>query len=105
MNISLALLVGYVSMFAYDNNLPFRITSYKESAKDRLFNTHRQGRAIDLSTKGWPELKIKELCKKMNVKFYDTAAISYHTRKPTACVYHKTKHGAYHLHIQTKELK
>ena len=105
-NASLSILIAHAAIFAYNNGVPFRITSYKEDdgrPLERIFNTHKQGRAVDISVRHWKQSTIIKLCDDINKKYKDIAAISYYTRRPMACVHHKTKNGAIHMHLQVKE--
>ncbi len=105
MNATLAILYAYASIFAFNNNLPIRITSHLEDKnhprpKVRVFNTHKDGRALDLSVRGWSRSKMVELCKRMNKELAHFGAISYYSKKAKPCVLHRGR--GLHIHLQSR---
>lgn len=101
-NPKLLLLFAELCVYAHNNNLPVVITSMREDVPGREYKTHKEGRAFDVSTKGWDIKNIKEVEYNFNDQFCDIAAIGYESRKPKAVVYHKINDGAYHFHFQVK---
>jgi hypothetical protein len=100
---NLLILLGAFSLYANQNGkLPVTITSIRDHAKGRTSTSHRTGRAIDISSRSWPNDKIKGVCDMLNKKYKDIAAISKSDNKPRACVYHKVKDGVLHFHLQVR---
>lgn len=99
---NLLLLIGFFATYAQQNSLPFRITSLKGPAENRIYSCHKDGRCADLSLRRWSKHHIANICKIMNDKYKSVAAISYKQRKPVACLMHKVKGNAYHFHLQVK---
>jgi len=95
-------LLGAAILRCHNVNLPCTITSIREHVEGRAHNTHKDGRAFDLSTVGWTNQNVIDFCKFINENYKGIAAISASDLKPRACVYHKIDGGAYHLHLQTR---
>ena len=56
-------------------------------------------RGLDLRSKHLPEKKCREIEREINQKWsYDSDR-----KDMKVCLYHKTKHGAYHFHIQVHD--
>jgi len=86
-------------LFCEVNRLPFKVTSLisdRENVKAKS-KTHEQGRAFDLSVKGWTEQDINRFVFLMNRDYSDIAAVSASDLEPRAVVYHDN-----HLHIQVR---
>lgn len=86
------------------NNCPFLITASKSTdAEDRALNriskTHKEGRAIDLTSKGWSKEKIEEFIAYFSHKYADVAAIGING--PRLILYHNSGNGE-HFHVQIK---
>ena len=101
-----ALLVLHTATVLYCNeyNLPCEVTSIM-SDRDGLnesTQTHVEGRAFDLSVKGWTDTHIHRFVYLMNRDYADIAAISQSDLKPRAVVYHDVGHGE-HLHFQVRK--
>lgn len=86
-------------------NVSFQVTetftTKEEDEKiNRLHDTHRTGRAFDLSVRGegWGKKFRKEFCEHFNAKYRDVAAVSSSTLKPRLCVDHVGT--APHIHVQ-----
>ena len=94
-----------IDMYWYclSKNMPFTVTSTVRTVEENnrvgaSHLTHVQGRAFDLSVRGWGKKFRKEFCNKYNVKYEKQAAISSSTLKPTLCVDHVGT--APHIHVQ-----
>jgi len=89
--------------FCMSHNMPFIVTdtfsTIEEDKKiNRKHDTHRTGRAFDISVKGWGKKFRKEFCKHFNLKYEKEAAISSRTGYPLLCVDHVGT--AAHIHVQ-----
>jgi hypothetical protein len=105
---SLAMIVAAMSGYCQKHKLRLQITdSISTYAEDtflkRVSRTHREGRAIDLSVRGWEKSDIEMFVDFWNGHHYnkDYGAISASTMKPKLVYYHDAGHGK-HLHIQVK---
>ena len=95
-------MLSTVALYCTEFNLPLTITSLKEEVKGRVSNTHRDGRAMDISVKGWPDLHIYRLKRILNRDFKEVAAISASDNKPRAAIVHAIEGNALHFHLQSK---
>lgn len=96
-------ILGHMSHYCLDNELPFVVTDTVSTLKeDQSINrghaTHRQGRAFDISVKGWDELDIRGFVEFFNEQWKSVAAISSETGEPTLVIDHVGT--ARHLHVQ-----
>jgi len=90
--------------WAVDNSLSFTITAtvsnwLEDRVLGRVSSSHRERRAFDLSIHGWTDENIREFTNHFNFKYYDEAAISGETGKPTLVLCHDNGHGR-HIHVQ-----
>jgi hypothetical protein len=99
-------LLDFAVDFATDHDLPILITSIirpkiKGVSKSK---THEEGRAFDLSVRGWTKELIKKLVNQLNEKF-KTGAISSTDLKEREVVYEDgvTAGTAPHLHFQVRK--
>ena len=88
MTITMAALLGLFAEYCYTNNLPFKVTSITEDVRGRVTTTHREGRAVDLSTKGWTVNDIETATQYFNSRYSPLCAISKSDLKPRCLVYH-----------------
>ena len=93
-----------MAMYCLEKNIPFKINSTVSTMEEdekygRVSNTHREGRAIDLSVEGWSENQRLIFCKIFNEKYKKEAAVSGKSFTPLLCVYGDQQHLA-HIHIQ-----
>ena len=93
-------MLAFISEYTSEYDLPFLITSLREDAPGRKHNTHKEGRAVDLSVRDWSNFHIQTLLFKFKKKFKGRGAYNS-SGENRPIVYHKTEHGAYHFHIQT----
>lgn len=89
--------------YCNERNMPFKVTSLIRTPQHNISigstsSTHPEGRAFDMSVRGWQAYDIGDFVDHFNRKYKDIAAISSSTRKPTLVVYHVGT--AEHLHIQ-----
>lgn len=98
---NLLLLFAHINKYAYDNNLPVTVTSITGAAFGRRTRTHKEGRAIDVSLRGWPEEFIEDIELTFNKLFKNEAAISASDLKPRAIVVHDAGTGN-HIHAQVR---
>lgn len=95
-------MLAFVSRFAHEHNLPCLISSITDPAKNRVTKSHAQGRAFDLSIRGWPIGKIKLLIYLINERFKKVGAIGRKSGLSRPVVYHKVKGNVYHFHFQVR---
>jgi len=88
-------------LYCGEFKLPCVVTSVVEHLDVRVSMTHDDGRAIDISVKGWDDFHIHRIQYHLNKKFADIAAISYSDGLPRAIVYHDVGLGK-HFHLQVK---
>src|SRR3990167_760443 len=100
MNQALIIVLGYASYFCNLSNLPCLITSIFDEAIGRQTDTHREGRAFDISVRNWGKEDIEEFIDFMNRRVGYLGAISNSDGKQRVVVYHKVKGNEYHLHAQ-----
>lgn len=98
------MLIGEMAIWSWVNNMPFIVTETlttfdEDSALKRMSATHREGRAFDVSTRGWSETKIQEFIAIFGQKYNAIAALNPKDGKPQLIVRHDTGRGD-HFHIQ-----
>ena len=98
---NLLFLFAIFYQYATYHDLPVKVTSIMEHVDGRLTKTHAQGRAIDLSLKGWTEEHIKDVSDILNTHCKDIAAISASDGVPRAVVVHGKDENR-HFHLQVK---
>jgi len=86
-------------MFAEAHNLPVNITNIRHKFATSKSNTHPEGRAIDVSVKGWLDPDIYKCVDFLNEKVKHLGAISFATGKPRVVYYHDGGMGK-HFHLQ-----
>lgn len=89
--------------FCLSKNMPFVVTdtvstAAEDSAINRRHTTHREGRAFDISVKGWGKKFRREFCAIYDQKYKDYAAISSSNLQPKLCVDHVGTGP--HIHVQ-----
>lgn len=94
------LLLGALTEYCYVNNLPVTITSIIEDVDGRQSQTHKEGRAVDISVRGWEPEHITKLLTYLNSKYRLIAAISKSDGEPRAAIYHEGI--GWHLHLQVR---
>ena len=90
-------------LYCKEHNILLVITSINSDRKNinSVSTTHEEGRAVDISTNGWPDLHINRLCYRLNRDHGDIAAISAKDLIPRAAIYHNSGYGA-HIHLQVR---
>jgi hypothetical protein len=93
-----------MNLWCYERNLPFNVTStistiHEDKKLGRTSDSHRTGRAIDVSLRGWDHLAVGDFVTHFNRRYYNVAAIASDSGKPTLIP--DVRHGsAPHFHIQ-----
>lgn len=100
----LAMIFFDMKDYCDEKGLPFCLTSFIRSIeRDKQLGasskTHQQGRAFDLSVKGWDVYAITDFINHFNLKYKHLAAISVEDLMPRLVVYHEGT-TSWHLHIQ-----
>ena len=90
-------------LFCKEHNIILVISSIKSDRKNvtAVSTTHEEGRAIDISTKGWPAVLIHRFCHHINRSYGDVAAVSRSDNIPRAALYHDAGFGS-HVHLQCR---
>jgi hypothetical protein len=83
------------------NKLPVEITAINDKIP-RLFQTHTEHRAIDISTRGWTYYDIAACMRYFSncKECQELGAISARTSEPTPLVYHRGT--GWHFHLQVR---
>lgn len=97
------MLLGEMIQWCVDNNLSCVITDTVSTISEdtylkRVSSTHRDGRAFDISSKGWSDDNIKTFMDYFSTKYSKIAAVNS-DNEPVLIVYHNAGTG-YHLHVQ-----
>lgn len=94
-----------LSLYDYclDKNIPLTVTETvttlaEDEALKRVSNTHRTGRAFDISVIGWTESEILACCAYFNARYASLAATV--NGAPVLAVYEKNAAGGRHIHFQ-----
>lgn len=96
------IVLGYLKYFCEQTGLPLILTNVLNKYPESISETHPDGRAFDVSLKGWPEDLIKKCIIFLEDKCMHFAPISLRTGKPRLILRHDIGLGD-HLHIQTKK--
>ncbi len=101
---NLLILLGTLLKFADSRKLPVNITSIISDRKNVVSKstTHEQGRALDVSIKGWKTKDIEDIEKLMLHNHKGIAAISAKDNKPRPVVFHNYMNQGNHIHIQVR---
>lgn len=100
---SMLVLFTRAVLYCKEYNLPCVITSIKGD-RDNIKSsskTHSEGRAIDMSVKGWTDQHVHRFCFIINRDYSDIAAISSTDNVPRAAIFHDSGYGP-HIHLQVK---
>ena len=88
--------------WAEDRGLPVLVTSMKtDKVSGRVSTTHEEGRAIDISIKGWDVDSIDNIVFDLNKKLANVGAISKKDGISRAIVVHNAGSGM-HFHLQSR---
>jgi hypothetical protein len=89
--------------WADDRSLPVVLTStVRGRLPESTSDTHGEGRAFDVSVRGWAEDQILECAKYFNDQYAKDYGTGPMGKPPLVVVYHKTETGAYHFHFQVR---
>ena len=93
-------------LYAHTRGLPVNVTSIIHDRGDiqTVSTTHEDGRAIDVSSKGWTTVEVNKAEKHFNETFRSIGAISYSDGVSRAMVHHDSGFGA-HFHLQIRRIK
>jgi len=98
----LLIVLGHFMIFAEKNNLPVKVTSIIHDRENvqAVSRTHETGRAIDISSKGWPEHKVQEATEQLLHIANHYGAISYSDGERRVIIHHEYKGQGDHFHLQ-----
>lgn len=97
--------INDMAEWAQANGCPFEITDAvstpaEDHALARVSETHRTGRAFDLSTHGWDDAKAATFCEHFEEEYAQVAAISAKTGKRELILRHEVGNHGDHFHVQ-----
>ena len=103
MSISPYLLEIFASftLWSHQRGLPVVVTSIIDDSVKRVSSTHKTGRAIDISARGWDKVSIKEAVEHFNFIYKRYGAVSYSDGQARAIVFHNSGYGD-HFHLQVR---
>lgn len=93
------LVLAYFSMFCWEKKLPCIVTSVFEEIFERSTETHKEGRAVDVSVKGFGPKDIGDCIDYLNKNVGHLGAYSSSDNKQRVAIYHNVGFGN-HLHLQ-----
>lgn len=94
-------MIAFTSDYCIKYNLPCLVTSLREEVEGRKFSTHRDGRAVDFSCRGWNDFHIARFQHEFRTHFKGKGAYNRAgTVRPI--VWHKIPGGASHFHMQVR---
>jgi len=96
---ALVIVLGVVLQFCKGHMLECKVTNIKHKFPQSESNTHPEGRAFDVSVKGWKEEDIHGCMKYVRRKVGNLGAISNKSNDHTIAVFHNVGLGP-HLHFQ-----
>jgi hypothetical protein len=101
----LLVILGDILLWSLSKKLAVNITSLMREMNDGISEskTHQEGRAFDLSVKGWTLEQIKELASYINLKYSAIGAKSAKDGSVNTCFYHNNGHG-WHFHVQVRPI-
>lgn len=99
----LLLVMADLIVWGIERGIPIMITDTvsdlnEDAALERVSSTHREGRAFDVSAKGWTTEQIEECVRSFSFKYRNIAALSKHG-DPRLVYVHDAGTGK-HLHFQ-----
>ena len=93
------LVLAHFSFFCWKNNLPCVVTSVFEEVFGRTSDTHKEGRAVDVSVKGFGPQDIRNCIDYLNKNVGHLGAYSSSDNQQMVAVYHNVGFGN-HIHLQ-----
>ena len=94
-------MIAFTYEYCTQYNLPCVITSLMEDAPNRKFKTHSDGRAADLSSRGWGDFHIARFQHEFKKVFKGKGAFNS-KGEDRPIVYHKVEGGVSHFHMQVR---
>jgi len=90
-------------LWAEKEGLTITVTSLLRESDDGISEstTHQEGRAMDLSVKGWNEGQIRRLSEFLNRKYASLIGTAKTGALPRVCYYHNNGNG-WHFHLQVR---
>ncbi len=112
LNPNVLMILAYVNLFCFENNIDFQITSMIRTPEDDLrlgakSTTHSTGRAFDFSIRkehGWDDFKVQKLVGELETLYSHIGAISRVDGIAKPIVVHDSGTGM-HAHIQVRPSK
>ena len=98
---ALIIVLGAVLQFCKDNSLPCKVTNVRHKFAQSISNTHPEGRAFDMSVRGWTGTEIKRCIHYVEKEVGHLGAISKNSGVRVVAVYHDVGLGK-HIHFQTQ---
>jgi hypothetical protein len=105
---ALLILITATELYCARFNLPFTITSLVNDRHDKdgkpirsVSSSHRDGRAADISIRGWSETHVERFVYFLNRDYSDIAAVSAIDGAKRAAVRHDSGYGD-HIHLQVR---
>lgn len=105
---NLIVVLGNICLWCKQRNLPVKITSIKTDsvAVRRVSHTHDDGRAFDMSLRGWDRDNVIKFESYFNLTFRHISALSSSDLQPRLVVIHEVVQNGVsygeHAHIQVK---
>lgn len=96
------IVLGHLITFADTRGLPVVVTSIISDRENvqSVSRTHEDGRALDVSVKGWTKTDIDDCIAYLNNIASHYGAISYSDNERRVVVYHNYRGQGDHLHLQ-----
>jgi hypothetical protein len=96
------IVLGHLIAFAEVRGLPVNVTSIISDREDvqSISRTHEDGRALDVSVKGWKKSDIDDCVTQLDNIVGHYGAISYNDSQRRVAVYHNYRGQGDHLHLQ-----
>jgi len=95
------IVLGYASLFAEKNGLPFTVTNIKHKFEESISNTHPEGRAVDISVEGWTHEDSDKLVLFLEQNCEELGAVGGMSGIRRIVVRHDVGYGD-HIHLQVE---
>lgn len=94
--------LGHFMVFASKRGLPINVTSVINDRKNvkSVSRTHEDGRAVDVSSKGWTKDEINQCVEYVTKIAGHYGAISYSDYQRRVIIHHELYNQGSHFHIQ-----
>ena len=93
------LVLAYFSMFCWKNRLHCVVTSVFEEVIERASDTHKEGRGVDVSVRGFGPKDISDCIDYLNENVGHLGAYSFSDNQQRVAIYHNIGFGN-HIHLQ-----